>query len=345
MFQHAAHDGIPQVRQINKSALLVIAFGLIALVAAGSWYLNWQAARHRQDATATQLLDGNSHQTLARRAAYPAPPAITQLNHRDDALLKKLQDELLDLKGKTAAEMALLRAQLAAKAKEPPPAPKAAQPIPTTKPHITPLPVGHHELASDKTPLHPTPTFALAPGTWLNCAMVSATNSDIQGHFVAETTTRTYDSQTGQHLLIPAGAPIVGVDQANTLLFGHERLPMTTLTLGLPNGKSVELGSAPMTDAAGAMGLTDKVNNHWGRAAFGALFLGGTRGVAQAVQQEAGMVGPAGQVASGIAQSGNQAVQSREGRTIDTRPTITVRSGKGCAVLLVKGLELEEIQE
>ena len=52
------------------------------------------------------------------------------------------------------------------------------------------------------------------------------------------------------------------------------------------------------------------------------------------------VTGGAGQVASGIAATGNQATQQRLGRALDTRPTIAVDAGQLCNVLLIKPLHL-----
>src|SRR5881628_2341547 len=126
----------------------------------------------------------------------------------------------------------------------------------------------------------------------------------------------------GRHLLVPQGSTILGHDQSSTLLYGNERLPTISLTLALPDGRSVDLGQAPVTDQQGVAGLTGRVNQHWGRL-FGAVLMGGAlRGGMQAVQLETARAGPVGQVAGGIAASGSQVGQQRLGRALDTRPTI-----------------------
>jgi len=100
------------------------------------------------------------------------------------------------------------------------------------------------------------------------------------------------------------------------------------------------LGQAPVTDQQGIMGLTGRVNNHWGRL-FGAVFIGGAlRGGMQAIQTGIAQAGGVGQVASGIGALGSQAVNQRAGRALDTRPTIEVDAGQLCNVLLVKALKL-----
>ena len=145
--------------------------------------------------------------------------------------------------------------------------------------------------------------------------------------------TKVYDTATGRHLLVPQGSTILGHDQSSVLLYGNGRLPTISLTLALPDGRSVDLGQAPVTDQQGIAGLTGRVNQHYWRL-FGAVFIGGAlRGGMQALQLEMAS-------AAGISSVGNQALQQRLGRALDTRATIEVDSGQLCQVLLTTPLHL-----
>jgi type IV secretion system protein VirB10 len=162
----------------------------------------------------------------------------------------------------------------------------------------------------------------------------------VEGYFTAKVSTNVYDTATGRHLLVPQGSTVLGHDQSSVLLYGNERLPTISLTLALPDGRSVDLGQAPVTDQQGVAGLTGRVNNHWWRL-FGAVFIGGAlRGGMQALHLEMASAAGAGQVAAGISSVGNQVVTQRVGRALDTRPTIEVDAGQLCNVLLIKELTL-----
>jgi type IV secretion system protein VirB10 len=168
----------------------------------------------------------------------------------------------------------------------------------------------------------------------------TAINSDVEGYFTAKVSTNVYDTATGRHLLVPQGSTILGHDQSSVLLYGNERLPTISLTLALPDGRSVDLGQAPVTDQQGVAGLTGRVNHHYWRL-FGAVFIGDAlRGGMQALQVGLAQAGGAGQVAAGISSVGNQAVTQRIGRALDTRPTMEVDAGQLCNVLLTKPLHL-----
>jgi len=117
-------------------------------------------------------------------------------------------------------------------------------------------------------------------------------------------------------------------------------LPTISLTLALPDGRSVDLGTSPLTDQQGVMGLTGRVNNHWWRL-FGAIFIGGAlRGGTQAMTMAMSDAAGAGQMASGYGSVINQALSPRLGRALDTRPTIEVDAGQICHVLLTQPLSL-----
>ncbi len=197
-----------------------------------------------------------------------------------------------------------------------------------------------HEV-KEGPPAPQTTAYTLAPGaTKLPCVIETAINSDVEGYFTAKVSTNVYDTATGHHLLVPQGSTILGHDQSSALLYGNERLATISLTLALPDGRSVDLGHAPVTDQQGVAGLTGRVNQHFWRL-FGAVFIGGAlRGGQQALQIGLAQAGGAGQVAAGIAATGSQVGQQRLGRALDTRPTIEVDSGQLCQVLLTKPLTL-----
>jgi type IV secretion system protein VirB10 len=193
-------------------------------------------------------------------------------------------------------------------------------------------------------PPTPTTTYTLAPGAGkLPCIIETAINSDVEGSFTAKVSTNVYDTATGRHLLVPQGSTILGRDHSQDLLYGNERLPTTSLTLTLPDGRSVDLGKAPITDQQGMAGLTGKVNNHYGRL-FGAIFIGGAlRGGVQAMQTAVAQEAGVGQVAAGYGSVVNQALSPRLGRALDTRPTIEINAGQICNVLLTQPVHLPAI--
>ncbi len=251
----------------------------------------------------------------------------------------------------TAAELAKLRTLLAQqqaeidalKNRKPPAATtvvkEAPKPEPPRKVPGAMLFVQHE--VKDGPPVPKVAEYVLAPGsTVLPCIVETAIHSDVEGYMVAKTSTNIYDSATGRHLLVPQGSSILGHDQSQQLFYGNTRLPTISLTLALPDGRSVDLGNAPITDQQGMAGLTGSVENHFWRLA-GAVFIGGAlRGGTQALQTATASAAGVGPVAAGYGSVLNQATSPRLGRALDTRPTILVSAGQLCNVLLTKSLSL-----
>jgi type IV secretory pathway VirB10-like protein len=291
-------------------------------------------------------------QSFVDRDSLTGPPWLKQqirypVEEHDHTSLPPVRDLNAERWALVQAELAQQRAEIAALKNRP-----QTPPPGTTKPTVAPAPKPKqgdmlfisHEVKPEE---HPAANrYALAPGaTKIPCVVETAINSDVESYVTAKVRTHIYDTATGHHLLIPQNSTILGHDQSSALLYGNERLPTISLTLALPDGRSVDLGQAPITDQQGVAGLTGTVNQHWWRL-FGAVFIGGAlRGGVQAVQTGAAGLGPAGQVGSGIAGTANQVAQQRAGRAMDTRPTIEVASGSLCTVLLTKPLTLQAMGE
>jgi hypothetical protein len=219
------------------------------------------------------------------------------------------------------------------------PAQHVAKTPPAPKPHASMLFISHE--VKDVPPKPSVLAYTLAPGaTKLPCIVETSINSEVEGEFTAKVSTNVYDTATGRHVLVPQGSTILGRDKGQDLLYGNARLPTFSLTLALPDGRSVDLGQAPVTDQQGVTGLTGRVNQHWWRL-FGAIFIGGAlRGGVQAMQLAMADAAGAGQVAAGYSSVVNQALSPRVGRALDTRPTIEIDGGQICNVLLTKPLSL-----
>jgi type IV secretory pathway VirB10-like protein len=265
------------------------------------------------------------------KAEAPATPSDPYGAKIGELLAKmaSLEASVNDLKKRKAGTTTTVINQQSQKAATVPTKPKAAAPL-----FIT------HDLKDDK----PTLTheeYTLAPGaTKIPCTVETVINSQVEGYFTCKVNTNVYDTKTGMHLLVPQGSTVLAHDQSRHLIYGDERLDTVSLTLTLPDGRSVDLGKAPVTDQAGVAGLTGDVNNHWWRL-FGAVFIGGAlKGGMSAMNVAMTEAAGAGQVASGIASVGNQATNRVIQPYINTRPTITVEAGQLGHVLLIKPLTL-----
>jgi len=106
--------------------------------------------------------------------------------------------------------------------------------------------------------------------------------------------------------------------------FGQSRILLAWNRLILPNGRSVVLERAPGADTQGFAGLEDGVDNHWG-----SLFRGAALSTLLSVGAEAGAGSGDDNLVralrSGVANSVSQVGQQVVGRSLNVRPTLTVR--------------------
>jgi type IV secretory pathway VirB10-like protein len=325
----------PRVTRIRLGLLWTVLLLLAAVTAGAYYFVKAGGFQHVKPFLDRDSVTGPAW--LKQQIRYP----VEEQDHKSPAPVRDLNAERLAL---LQAQLAQLGQQLEALKNRPPAVAPAKAAAPPQKPKHGEMLFISHEVKAAETPA--PQTYALAPGaTKIPCVVETAINSDVEGYLTAKVRTNIYDTATGHHLLIPQNATILGRDQSSALLYGNERLPTISLTLALPNGRSVDLGQAPITDQQGIAGLTGKVDQHWWRL-FGAVFIGGAlRGGMQAMQTEAAGLGPVGQVGSGIAGNANQVAQQRAGRAMDTRPTIEVSSGSLCTVLLTKPLTLPAMGE
>lgn len=268
----------------------------------------------------------------------PAPKAEAEAAAHDPnagkwaemmAKLAALDAKVNDLAKRKAGTTTTVVNQSTQKAATVPTKPKAAAPFFVA-----------HEL-KETPPPSSLETYTLAPGaTKLPCVVETRIVSDVEGYFTCRVSTNVFDTATGRHLLVPQGSTVLGNDQANDLIYGSNRMDTISLTLTLPDGRTVDLGRAPVTDQEGVAGLTGKIDRHFW-SLFGAVFIGGAlKGGMTAMQTAMTDAAGAGQVATGIGTLGNQATNRVIQPFINIRPTITVEAGQLANVLLTKPLSL-----
>jgi type IV secretion system protein VirB10 len=193
-----------------------------------------------------------------------------------------------------------------------------------------------HALEAPRSPYELKAT-AIIPAT-----LITGINSDLPGPIIAQVRERVFDTVTGQELLIPQGARLLATYDS-MVAWGQERVLLCWNRLIFPNGKSIKLDCMPAADLQGQAGLADEVDQHWGRlfAAAGLATVlslgtqataGNTSGYQPTIAQTA-----ARSAAGEISTIGQSVVQ----RQINIQPTITVRPGFGCNVIVTKDLVLE----
>lgn len=188
----------------------------------------------------------------------------------------------------------------------------------------------------------PPSSYILQAGSVIPAALITGLRSDLPGQIAAQVTAPVYDSPSGRYLLIPQGARLLG-EYDSRIAAGQTRLLLVWTRLILPDGRSIPLTREPGTDASGAAGLEDRVDNHWRRILLAAglatlLNLGLERGadseddVARAIREAA---------QDTIGRTGDEIVR----RQIAVPPTLTIRPGFPVRVMVTRDLILEPLGE
>src|SRR2546422_9496261 len=117
----------------------------------------------------------------------------------------------------------------------------------------------------------PTSPYEVKAGTIIPAVLVTGVNSDLPGQLIAQVRENVFDTESGQHLLVPQGARLIGLYD-HQVAYGQERVLVTWKRVIFPNGSSLSLKDGmPGTDPAGAAALTHPGNHQLGRGFGNAL--------------------------------------------------------------------------
>lgn len=183
----------------------------------------------------------------------------------------------------------------------------------------------------------PSPNVLMA-GSVIAASLITGLNSDVPGMVVAQVTQSVFDSATGQVLLIPQGARLIG-NYDSVVAYGQSRALVVWQRMVMPDGSSLRLDNMPAADPSGYAGLVDKVDYHTGRLLKGVaiatllgvgteLSINGESDLVQAIRESA---------QTSASRAGDQITQ----RNLDVPPTITVRPGTPVRLVVRQDLVLE----
>jgi type IV secretion system protein VirB10 len=189
----------------------------------------------------------------------------------------------------------------------------------------------------------PASRFVVQAGSVISAALITGIRSDLPGQIMAHVTEPLFDTPSGQTLLVPQGARLIGIYDSQ-IAVGQSRVLLVWTRLIMPNGRSIVLERQPGADTAGYAGLQDEVDHHSGelfRAALLSTLLGvgaelgsgsdadnGSSAILQALRRGAG---------DSLTQTGQQVVR----RNLNIQPTLTIRPGFPVRVIVNRDLVLE----
>jgi len=115
-------------------------------------------------------------------------------------------------------------------------------------------------LKSTRTP--PLSRFEIQAGWEIPAALEQGLNSDLPGELKALVMSNVYDTATGQYLLIPQGARLVG-SYNSRVGYGQSGVQVAWQRVIFPDGSAIDLNGMEGLDAQGNAGLRDKVDHHY----------------------------------------------------------------------------------
>jgi len=203
---------------------------------------------------------------------------------------------------------------------------------PTERPEVLPA-----------TLREPVSRYEVKAGTIIPAVLLTGLNSDLPGQLIAQVRESVFDTETGQHLLVPQGARLIGLYD-HQMVYGQERVLVTWKRVLFPNSTSLSLKDGmPGTDAAGAAGFNDQVNHHLVRVFGNALLLSIISAGVQLSQIPdfgRGFAGPsAGNVlGAAVGQELGQTSAELIRRGMNISPTIEIRPGYAFNVMVTQDL-------
>jgi len=179
-------------------------------------------------------------------------------------------------------------------------------------------------------------------GTVIPGVMIGGINSDLPGMIIGQVRQNVYDTATGMHLLVPAGARLVGTYDSS-ISMGQRRVLVAWNRIIFPDGSSVSLDRMPGADVSGYAGFKDKVNNHYwrifGNAFMLSLFSAGIQ-LSQPDPQPGFYHDTQQTLAAEIGRQLGLVGMEMARRNLDIQPTLEIRPGYQFNIMVTKDMIL-----
>jgi type IV secretory pathway VirB10-like protein len=192
--------------------------------------------------------------------------------------------------------------------------------------------VNPHALAPAASP------YTLHAGSIISASLITGLNSDLPGLVTAQVTENTYDSVTGQILLIPQGSRLIG-SYDSVVAFGQSRALVVWQRIILPDGSSIRIDNVPATDMAGYAGLSDRIDRHTWQLLKG-VALSTLLGVGTELSFGSNESDLVRAIRESAQQSGGRAGDQLVTRNLNVQPTLRVRSGWPLRIVVHRDIQL-----
>jgi type IV secretory pathway VirB10-like protein len=187
----------------------------------------------------------------------------------------------------------------------------------------------------------------LSAGSLIPAVLKEGINSELPGEVRAQVSQNVYDTLTGEDLLIPQGATLLG-RYGSDVVFGQSRVLLAWERIGFPDGQTLRLSAMEGSDSLGYAGFSDQVNNHYGKVFGSALLLSVFSAAAQLSQPQRGLFdaqSPGAVAAGALGQNLSTAGSEITRRNLTIPPTIEVRPGYRFLVKVNRDVSFSKVKK
>jgi len=221
-------------------------------------------------------------------------------------------------------------------------APAAASQVPSAVAQATATPMQANRAPERTEPISAAgPLHRILEGTLIDAVLTNRLDGSAAAPVNCLVTNPLY-SHSGQHVLIPAGARVLGTTKPVQAL-GETRLAVTFHRLMMPDGRTYRLDEFAGLNQIGDVGLRDRVNQHYLSTFGAAAAVGLISGLAQYLGNVGLGVGDGDRtviIAGGAGDATSQATIQVMSRFLNRLPTVTIREGHRVKVYVTSDLEL-----
>lgn len=180
------------------------------------------------------------------------------------------------------------------------------------------------------TRTEPLSRYEIKAGWDIPATLEQAIDSDLPGEVKALVRSNVYDTATGEYLLIPQGARLLGTYNS-VISYGQARVQVVWTRIIFPDGSSINLDGMSGHDDQGRAGFHDQVNNHYARlVGFAVLTSAFAAGLELSQRQNTSLLTTptAGQTASAaVGQQLTELGSEITRRNLNIQPSIKIRMG------------------
>ncbi len=182
--------------------------------------------------------------------------------------------------------------------------------------------------------------YEIKAGTIIPAIMISGINSDLPGQIIGQVSENVYDTKSGDYLLIPKGARLIGTYD-NAITMGQSRVLVAWNRIIFTDASSINLNLMPGVDQSGYAGFNDKTNSHLTKTFANAILLSAFSAGVQLSQPQASQgtnISSGQTIAGAIGQQMGILGEHVISNNMKIQPTLEIRPGFQFNVSVTKDL-------